>query len=101
MVKATIVYWRDIPAEIIVREGRKRTRGQLNIRFAEAIDMAAMRSGAKDSDAYLDGWRHGKPQPVSGDAAEYASRTAIDVEHAYTAERLALLINNGGTEYGT
>ena len=57
MARATIVYWRDIPAQVIIGKGRRAVKRQLSARFEEAIDRCAMRSGAKDSASYLADWR--------------------------------------------
>ena len=51
MVDVTIVYWRDIPAQVIVGKGRRGSKRQLEERFEQAIDRAAMKVNAKDSDA--------------------------------------------------
>jgi hypothetical protein len=62
-----IVYWRDIPAQVIVKKRRDAAKRELSLRFTEAIDMCAMRVGARDSDAYLAEWRKGDPEKVSDD----------------------------------
>ncbi|MGB2516461.1 MAG: virulence factor, partial [Pseudomonadales bacterium] len=36
--------WRDIPAQVIVKQGRKAAKQPLSERFEKAIDRAAMRS---------------------------------------------------------
>jgi Virulence factor len=41
MVDVTIVYWRDIPAQVIVGKGRRGSKRQLEERFEQAIDRAA------------------------------------------------------------
>ena len=51
MATLTVVYWRDIPAEVIVKEGRMSARRQLYGRLLEAIDRTAMRSDAYDTDS--------------------------------------------------
>ena len=51
MGDVTVVYWRDIPAQVIVGKGRRGAKKQLPERFEQAIDAAAMKLGAKDSDA--------------------------------------------------
>ena len=53
MASLTILYWRDIPAQVIARAGRAGAKAELSRRFTEAIDAAAMRAGLTDSDAYL------------------------------------------------
>jgi hypothetical protein len=52
MADRIIVYWRDIPAQVIIKSGRKTAKRELPLRFTEAIDMCAMRSGAHETDAY-------------------------------------------------
>ena len=47
-VKKILIYWRDIPAQVIVQRGRKREKAQLSPRFQKAIDRAAMRAGKDD-----------------------------------------------------
>ena len=53
MSDITIVYWRDIPAQVIVGKGRRGTKLPLTERFEQAIDRAAMKSGAAGTDDYL------------------------------------------------
>jgi len=40
-----VICRRDVPAQVIVRRGRKVARMQLSPRFQEAVDRAAMRAG--------------------------------------------------------
>ena len=65
MPQVTIVYWRDIPAQVIVGKGRRGAKHQLSERFEQAIDRAAMKVGAKDADAYLAEWRKADPFEVA------------------------------------
>ena len=60
--KLTIMYWRDIPAQVIAKAGRANARRELSPRFQEAIDAAAMEFGAHGTDDYLEGWRKGTPE---------------------------------------
>ena len=98
MAKLTIVYWRDIPAQIIVRERRRTAKRELPLRFIEAIDMCAMKTGAAQSEDYLAQWRRGEPIEVSPDLETEAEKAAQKVEAEYTKERLVELINQGGNE---
>jgi hypothetical protein len=67
------VYWRDIPAQILVKSGRVRGKAMLSHRFQAAIDRAAMRAGKGGSDEYLEDWRRvtskieaeGSPQDIA------------------------------------
>ena len=96
MPDVTIVYWRDIPAQVIVGKGRKAAKVQLNERFEQAIDRAAMKTGAAGTDDYLAEWRKADPYPVEGEAAEVAAAEAARLDTTYDTERLKTLINAEG-----
>ncbi|MEO6298971.1 MAG: virulence factor [Paracoccaceae bacterium] len=96
MPEVTIVYWRDIPAQIIVGKGRAASKVKLHERFEQAIDRCAMKSGAKDADAYLAEWRKAAPYTVDGDQADVANSEAVRIEAEYDADRLKTLINADG-----
>ena len=98
MPEVTIVYWRDIPAQIIVGKGRSGSKVKLTERFEQAIDRCAMKIGAKDADAYLAEWRKAAPFTVEGDPAEVAAAEAAKLEAAYDNDRLKTLINAEGRE---
>lgn len=96
MADRIIVYWRDIPAQVIVKKRRNAAKRELSLRFTEAIDMCAMRVGARDSDAYLAEWRKGDPEPVSDDLDAEADKAAARLEEDYTQDRLKALIKAEG-----
>jgi len=96
MVDVTIVYWRDIPAQIIIGKGRRGVKKQLPERFEQAIDRAAMKVGADDADAYLAEWRKAPPYPVEGEAADVVLSEAARLDAEYDQERLKALIANDG-----
>ncbi|MBO6791828.1 MAG: virulence factor [Dinoroseobacter sp.] len=96
MPLVTIVYWRDIPAQIIVGKGRRGAKHQLSERFEQAIDRAAMKVGAKDADAYLAEWRKAAPVEVAGEPEEVVRAEAARIEAEYDTERLKTLIANNG-----
>ena len=97
MPQRIVVYWRDMPAQVIIKEGRKAAKRQLPERFEQAIDMAAMKAEKRDTDAYLAEWRKSDPEPIEGDdfeALAEAEMKRIDAE--FPQERLVALANNGG-----
>ncbi len=96
MAKLTIVYWRDIPAQVIVKQGRTTARRQLPERFEQAIDRCAMKVGARDTDAYLAEWRRGEPVPVEGDMEAVAEAEATRLDTEFDVERIKALIANDG-----
>lgn len=99
MAKKILVYWRDIPAQVIVQEGRKREKLMLSKRFQKAIDRAAMRAGKGSSDAYLSEWRRETSVvQLTGDARGVVAEEAQRFEEEYSDERLLQLIRSHGTE---
>jgi hypothetical protein len=96
MPEVTTVYWRDIPAQIIVGKGRKGAKVQLSERFEQAIDRAAMKAGARDTDSYLAEWRKAVTGDVEGDPEEIARAEAARLEAEYDPDRLKTLIANEG-----
>ena len=100
MANLVITYWRDIPAQVTAKEGRTSARRELSVRFTEAIDMAAMRSGAAGTDDYLAEWRKADPVPVSDDLEAEADKAASELEAAYDRERLVALVKSGGRDNG-
>ena len=92
MAQLTIVYWRDIPAQVIVKAGRKSAKRELPLRFTEAIDMCAMRVGASDTDAYLAEWRRGEPVDVGDDLEAEADAAFAAIEAEFTKDKLVALV---------
>ena len=101
MAELIIVYWRDIPAQVIAKTGRRnQVKVELDQRFAKAIDIAAMKGGARDADDYLADWRKAAPVEVSDDLQREADSVARRLEEDYDEARLKALIANGGREVG-
>ena len=98
MADLIIVFWRDIPAQVIVKKGRQNAKRELPLRFTEAIDMCAMRTGAAETDDYLAEWRRADPVEVSDDLEAEADKAAAELEAAYDKERLVALVKGGGRE---
>ncbi len=96
MADVVIVYWRDIPAQVIVGKGRRGQKRPLPERFEQAIDRAAMKVGAGDTDAYLAEWRKAAPYPLEGEDAAVADAEAARIDAEYDRERLKALIANDG-----
>jgi hypothetical protein len=96
MAQRFIVYWRDIPAQVIVRRGRVSEKRELPERFIQAIDRAAMRAGLRESDAYLAQWRRGDPEPCGDDMVAEADAAFAALVAQYDEARLAELVRNDG-----
>ncbi|MDT8345148.1 MAG: virulence factor [Thermohalobaculum sp.] len=96
MPQLTIVYWRDIPAQVIVGQGRKAAKRPLPERFEQAIDRCAMKVGARDTDSYLAEWRRGEPVEVAGEPEEIAAAEAERIVRDYDTARIKELIAQDG-----
>lgn len=105
MVKKTLIYWRDIPAQVVVQRGRTREKVLLSARFQTAVDRAAMRAGKGGSDAYLAEWRHvsstldpsdSSTLKTAGDLRELAEREAARLEAEFSDDALARLVRSHG-----
>ena len=96
MPEVTIVYWRDIPAQVIAGTGRKAVKKPLPERFEQAIDRCAMKIGAKDSDAYLAEWSKVVIGSRDGTDAEAAEAELARVLCDYDTAALLRLIGNDG-----
>jgi len=97
-IKYQIVYWRDIPAQVKTRDGRKRHGKPLSDRFEKAIDQAAMYAGLINSEDYLNEWRTTDWQEREGTPEEIAEALANQLEEKYPQARLRALARNNGYE---
>jgi hypothetical protein len=98
MGAVSIISWRDIPAQVVVKRGRESAKVQLSARFQEAVDRAAMRAGRGSSDAYLADWQRSAPRPCSDDIKAEAAAEAARIEQRYTDEDLERLIRAKGVD---
>jgi hypothetical protein len=98
MALLTILYWRDIPTQVVARAGRASAKAELPKRFMEAVDSAAMRAGLFNADDYLAAWRRGEPTPCDDDLDRAVADAVAGLDDAYHPERLRRLIEAGGTE---
>lgn len=95
MAKMICIYWRDIPAQVVVRVGRSNHKQELHERFARAIDRAAMRAGRGSSDAYLDDWRR-ESTAVQGEAGQLLADKVAELEAQFSAEYLEKVVKASG-----
>ncbi len=98
MADLVVLYWRDIPSQVIVKSGRKNAKRELSERFIRAIDAAAMRAHATDADAYLAEWRRADPVACGDDLEAEADAATARLEAEYDVHRLAELAEHAGRE---
>jgi len=92
-----LIFWRDIPAQVIAKRGRESVKVQLSARFQEAVDRAAMRAGKGSSDAYLADWRR-TPRACGEDLQAEASGEAARLEALYSDADLERMIRAKGID---
>lgn len=99
MPSLTVIWWRDIPAQVLAREGRRASKVQLHPRFQVAIDKAASRAGKRTYNEYIEEWR--KVARACGDDLEREVNAEVErLEAEYDRHRLAELIQTGGVAGG-
>jgi hypothetical protein len=99
MATLSVIWWRDIPAQVVAKDGRRSSKVVLHPRFQVAIDKAANRAGKRAYNDYIEEWR--KTQRSCGDDVEAEVRTESDrLEAEYTKHHLAELIQSGGVAGG-
>lgn len=95
MASLITIWWRDIPMQVIAREGRQSEKRVLDKRFQIAVDKAAMKSGKKSYGDYIEEMRRDE-RPCEGDLAAAADAEAARLDAAYTKAVLRTLVAAGG-----
>lgn len=98
MPSLSLISWRDIPSQVVVKRGRETAKLMLSQRFQEAVDRAAMRAGKTGSDAYIADWKRSEPQPCGDDLQAAAQAEAARLEAAYSDDDLLRLIRAHGVD---
>lgn len=84
MASFRILYWYEIPSVVEARDDQGgKHKQELSARFQELIDRVAMRRKLAGTDAYLEGWRRGRPAKRDGSAEEVAKAIAAETEATY------------------
>ena len=100
MAELTVIWWRDIPAQVMARSGRDRSRVQLSDRFQEAIDVAATRVGLIGTDEYMAEW-HKVKRPCSDELEAEVKTETERLELEFTDDVLDQLSKTGGVREET
>jgi hypothetical protein len=95
----TVIWWRDIPAQVIAKDRRRASKVVLHPRFQVAIDKAAEKAGKKSMDDYIGEWRK-EQRDCSDDLDSTANAEAVRLEAEYTKPVLDRLIASGGVADG-
>jgi len=96
----TVIWWRDIPAQVVAKDGRRASKIVLHPRFQVAIDKAAVKAGKRAMDDYIAEWRKTQ-QPCDDDLEAAVNAEAARLEATYTRHELAVLVASGGVADGS
>lgn len=95
MATLVTIWWRDIPMQVIAREGRKSAKRVLDKRFQFAVDKAAMNAGKKAYGDYIEEMRRAERE-CGADIEAEADAELARLEAVYTKDVLHALIASGG-----
>ena len=93
MAQYQITWWNALPSLVVAREGEEQVKVSLASRLQEAIDEAAMRMGATDADAYMNGWKKSEWSDADGAPLEIAERIAKELEEKFSDSAIADYLN--------
>ena len=93
----TVIWWRDITAQVIAKDRREAHKVVLHPRFQVAIDRAAMKAGKKSASDYIEEWRR-EARPCGDDLEAIANAEATRLEVLYTKDVLNHLVGAGGVD---
>ena len=95
MATLKIIRWRDMPAQVTAKEGRRTAKRVLHRRFQVAIDRAAMRAGKRSASDYIGEWVS-ESRPCGDDLEAEVTALAEQLEAEHPRETLERLVANGG-----
>jgi hypothetical protein len=97
MASLITIWWRDIPMQVIARDGRQAHKVVLHPRFQVAVDKAAMTAGKRSASDYVEEMRR-ESRSCGDDLVTEATDEARRLEAAYDRAVLARLIAAGGVD---
>ena len=83
MAEYQILYWREIPAQVRVFDGRRPLSKPMPGKFQLEIDRVAMEEGLEGSDDYLDQWRWTDKLERDGEPQELLDTLVRELEEEF------------------
>ena len=83
MAEYQVLYWKEIPAQVRVFDGKRRVARQMPPEFQEAIDRRAMQEGLAGTDPYLAHWQWSERRERRGDPQEVLRAVLEELERRY------------------
>jgi hypothetical protein len=95
MAQLVTIWWRDIPMQVIAREGRRTEKRVLDRRFQVAVDKAAINAGKKSYDEYIAEMSRAE-RACGDDLAAEADAEVARLDAAYARDVLRGYVERGG-----
>lgn len=80
MTTFKIMYWQEIPVQIVADDGFDEVKLELDARFMARVDQLAHERGLIDTDAYLEQWHWGDETEREGTAEDVARAVKQELE---------------------
>jgi hypothetical protein len=101
MSEYQVIYWRDIPVQVRVREGTERLTRALPDRFQQAHKRAAFRAKAITGVAYMTSWNSTEWQEHPADLERALLDVMSEIDSGYSEAKLNAIIFNKGYKEDT
>ena len=95
MASLVVIWWRDIPAQVLAKDGRRSEKVILPGRFEAAIDRAAVKAGKTAMNDYVAEWRR-ESRACGDDLGAEATAEAGRLDTLYPQDILNRLVEAGG-----
>ncbi len=83
MAKVSIMYWKEIPAQVKAEDDDREISMSLPDRFQKGIDEISMFDGSFGADDYLESWEWGPETEVEEPAEKAAEATVQRIESRF------------------
>jgi len=95
----TVIYWRDIPAQVKAQAGRERASAKLPDRFMASVDAAATKSGLTSEEDYIVEWRE-EVRECGSDLHAEVDREVTRIADSYPSDLVKIYVRNDGWAAG-
>ena len=96
----TVIFWRDIPAQVKARKGRERASAKLPDRVMVSVDAAATKAGKTSTDDYIGEWRE-ESRPCGDDLEAEVDAEVARISETYPSDVVKSLVRNNGWSNGS
>jgi len=80
MATYRVLYWQEIPSQIVAEDDDGEVRVPMPPKFLERIDEVATERGLAESDEYLAQWKWSDDEDLAGSAEDVAAAVLAELE---------------------